>query len=234
VKFELDPLPYAKDALAPHISAKTLELHYEKHHKGYLEKLRKAIEGKPEAEKGLEDLIRSADGDLFNNAAQVWNHTFYWKSMKPDGGGEPTGPLRDAIETAFRSVDRFKQHFAEAATGEFGSGWAWLVLDRTGRLRVLSSSDAENPLQNDHKPLLTLDLWEHAYYLDYQNERGKYVQGFLDHVINWDFAEANLRDGVSSAAEEPGEGDRATDRRYREGATDFADSDEQKKAAREE
>lgn len=200
MKFEIDPLPYAKDALAPHVSARTLDFHYETHHKGYLEKLRKQIEGKPEADRELEDLIRTSEGNLFNNAAQVWNHSFYWRSMKPDGGGKPDGALLQALESGFGSFDRFKQRFAEAANGEFGSGWAWLVLDRSGRLRVLSSSDAENPLQQDQKPLLTLDVWEHAYYLDYQNERDGYVEGFLDHLVNWEFAEQNLREGSSELA----------------------------------
>ena len=192
MNFELPPLPYEKDALQPHVSARTLDIHYEKHHRGYLEKLRKAIEGKPEADQTLEDLIRTAEGDVFNNAAQVWNHTFYWRSMRPGGGGEPEGQLRAALDEAFGSVPDFKQTFAEAANGEFGSGWAWLVRDNHGRLRVMSSSDAENPLRRDYKPLLTLDVWEHAYYLDYQNERDRYVKGFLDHVLDWGFVTQNL------------------------------------------
>lgn len=200
MKFEIEPLPYSHDALAPHISARTLEIHHGKHHQGYMDKLRKQIEGKPEAEHSLEDLIRSSEGDLFNNAAQVWNHAFYWKSMKPDGGGEPAGELADALIAGFGSIDRFKAQFAEAANGEFGSGWAWLVLDPGGRLRVLSSSDAENPLQKGQTPLLTLDVWEHAYYLDHQNDRGGYVAGFLDRLIDWEFAARNLADASASAA----------------------------------
>jgi Fe-Mn family superoxide dismutase len=192
VKFEIPPLPYAKDALEPHMSARTVELHYEKHHKGYLKKLEDLVRGKPEAEHSLEDLIRSADGAVFNNAAQVWNHTFYWQSMKPGGGGRPSGRLRDALEQAFGSFDSFKQGFAEAASNEFGSGWAWLVSDPRGRLRILSTTDAENPLQQDLTPLLTLDVWEHAYYLDYQNERDRYIRAFLDHVLNWEFVARNL------------------------------------------
>jgi Fe-Mn family superoxide dismutase len=192
VKFEIPKLPYAVDALAPHVSARTVEIHYEKHHKGYLEKLRRQIEGKPEADRALEDLIRTSEGGVFNNAAQVWNHTFYWRSMTPDGGGRPSGAIRDALEAGFGSFEDFKQRFGEAANGEFGSGWAWLVLAPSGRLQVISSSDAENPLQTGHTPLLTLDVWEHAYYLDYQNERARYVEGFLDHLANWKFAAENL------------------------------------------
>ncbi len=192
MNFAIEPLPYALAALAPHIGAETVETHYEKHHKGYLEKLRKAIEGKPEGEQSLETIVKSAEGDLFNHAAQVWNHTFYWKSLDPGGDREPAAPLRSALESAFRSIDGFKRELAEAATGEFGSGWAWLVLDRSGRLRVTSSSDAENPLHKGHTPLLTIDVWEHAYYLDYRNRRGDYVQAVLEHLLSWDFAAQNL------------------------------------------
>ncbi len=195
MKFEIPPLPYAKDALEPHISARTLEFHYEKHHKGYLDKLRKAIEDKPEAEKSLEEIIRTSEGSTFNFAAQVWNHSFYWKSLRPGGGGAPTdGELARAVESSFGSYDDFAKRLAEAAKGEFGSGWAWLVMDGQGRLRVTSSSDAENPIQSGRQvPLLTVDVWEHAYYLDYQNERGKYVQGVIDHLLNWDFALENWK-----------------------------------------
>ena len=192
LKFEIPPLPYPKDALEPHLSARTLDVHYEKHHKGYLRKLEKLVRGKPEADHTLEDLIRSAEGDLFNNAAQVWNHSFYWRCLRPGGGGRPRGPLLDAIESAFSSLAQFKQEFAEAAVKEFGSGWAWLVKDTDGRLRVRSSDDAENPLRRGSVPLLTLDVWEHAYYLDYQNERERYVKGFLDHLLNWEFVAENL------------------------------------------
>jgi Fe-Mn family superoxide dismutase len=199
MKFEIPDLPYSKKALEPHISQETLETHYEKHHKGYLKKLKKEIEGKPEAEKSLEDLIRTSEGKVFNFAAQVWNHTFYWRSMHPDGGGKPTGELRTKIEQSFGSVDEFKQAFADAATGEFGSGWAWLVVDGHGRLRVRSSSDADNPLGSAQTPLLTIDVWEHAYYLDYKNERAKYVEAVIDDLLNWDFAQENFEDAVSGA-----------------------------------
>jgi Fe-Mn family superoxide dismutase len=191
-KIEVPKLPYPKDALAPHVSARTVDVHYEKHHQGYLRKLLAIIRDKPEAQQDLETLVRVSEGDLFNNAAQVWNHNFYWRSMRPGGGGDPQGPLHDRIVQAFGSVGDFKKQFAEAANGEFGSGWAWLVKDAHDRLRVLNSSDAENPLQHDQVPLLTLDVWEHAYYLDYQNERDRYVRGFLDHLIDWDFVAENL------------------------------------------
>jgi Fe-Mn family superoxide dismutase len=193
VKFEIPLLPYPKDALEPYVSARTLEFHYEKHHKGYLAKLRKAIEGKPDAERSLEDLIRTSQGSVYDFAAQVWNHTFYWRSMRAGGGGKPGRELLAALDGAFGSFANFKQALAEAANGEFGSGWAWLVLDAGGRLRVRSSSDADNPLGTTEVPLLTIDVWEHAYYLDYQNRRDQYVQGVIDHLLNWDFAQENLR-----------------------------------------
>ena len=150
------------------------------------------MRGKPEAERSLEALIRSASGEIFDNAAQVWNHTFYWLSMKPDGGGEPTDDLARAIDASFGSYRDFRAQFAQAAIGEFGSGWAWLVQDRSGRLRVQNSDDAENPLQQGLVPLLACDVWEHAYYLDYRNERKRYVEAFLDHLLDWDFVASNL------------------------------------------
>ena len=192
MKIHVPSLPYPKDALAPTLGPRTLELHYEKHHKGYLAKVQKMLEGKPEADGELEDLIRTADGALFDNAAQVWNHTFYWRSMRPHGGGQPEPALRDVLESAFGSVDEFRRRFAEAANGEFGSGWAWLVKDKYGRLRVQSSTDAQNPIREGFVPLLTCDVWEHAYYLDYQNERSRYVEGFLDRLVNWEFVAENL------------------------------------------
>jgi len=192
MKIHVPPLPYPKDALAPTLGPRTLELHYEKHHKGYLAKVQKMLAGKPEADGELEDLIRTADGALFDNAAQVWNHTFYWRSMRPRGGGPPEPALRDVLESAFGSFDEFRRRFAEAANGEFGSGWAWLVKDKYGRLRVQSSTDAQNPIREGFVPLLTCDVWEHAYYLDYQNERSRYVEGFLDQLVNWEFVAENL------------------------------------------
>jgi len=234
MNFEIPPLPYTKDALEPYLSAETLELHYERHHKGYLEKLRKCVEGKPEADRSLEELIRSSSGDLFNNAAQVWNHNFYWMSLDPKGGGKPEGELQSVIESSFGSIENFKERFAEAANGEFGSGWAWLVQDPTGRLSVRSSSDAENPLQRNLVPLVTLDVWEHAYYVDYRNERALYVETFLDHLLNWDFVAANLALATKphEGLDVQGEGNRDADRRYRDGATAFAESDRVAPAAR--
>jgi Fe-Mn family superoxide dismutase len=191
MKFELPPLPYEKAALEPYVSARTLDLHYEKHHRGYLTKLEKAIGGKPEAEKSLVDIIRTSDGKVFNLAAQVWNHTFYWSSMKPGGGGKPSGDLLAAIDRDLGGFADFKQRFAEAASGEFGSGWAWLIAGANQKLRVVSTHDADDPLRTNATPLLTIDVWEHAYYVDYQNERERYIRAFLDHVVDWEFAEAN-------------------------------------------
>ena len=192
MKFELPPLPYATNALEPHISERTLEFHYGKHHQDYMKKLKAGIEGTPDEQKTLEQLIQTCGGSIFNNAAQVWNHTFYWNSMSPDGGGMPSGSLAILIESDFRSLDNFIERFSAAAIGEFGSGWAWLIKRPDGHLDVINSSDAENPLQRGLRPLLTIDVWEHAYYLDYQNERGKYIQAFVKELINWDFAARNL------------------------------------------
>jgi superoxide dismutase, Fe-Mn family len=194
MKLTLAPLPYAKDALAPHLSARTLELHYEKHHRGYLQKLAKLIRGKPEENLSLEQLVRHTEGPILDNAAQVWNHDFYWRSMKPGGGGRPSNPLRELLVRNFGSVPDFKAQLAEAANTRFGSGWAWLLLDGRGRLRVESTPNAENPLQRGLRAILTIDVWEHAYYVDYQNERERYVKGFLDHLLNWDFVATNLQD----------------------------------------
>jgi Fe-Mn family superoxide dismutase len=192
MKFELPPLPYDTRALEPHISERTLEFHYGKHHQSYMTKLKAAIEGTSDEQKTLEQLIQSSAGSIFNNAAQVWNHTFYWNSMSPDGGGKPAGSIAGFIERDFRSTDNLIEKLSAAATGQFGSGWAWLVQRPDGRLDVTSTADAENPLQHGLRPLLTIDVWEHAYYLDYQNERGKYVQAFVSELINWDFAGRNL------------------------------------------
>jgi Fe-Mn family superoxide dismutase len=192
VKLEIPALPYPKEALAPYLSAETLDEHYEKHHKGYLHKLKKLVRGKPEEQQSLEDVIRHAHGDLFDNAAQVWNHDFLWRSMRPKGGGRPPNVLRELLTDAFGSFAGFKRSFAEAATGHFGSGWAWLVKDGRGRLRVESTANAGNPLERDCVPLLVLDVWEHAYYLDYRSERDRYVRAFLDHLLNWDFVAENL------------------------------------------
>jgi Fe-Mn family superoxide dismutase len=192
--FTLPELPYSKDALAPHISAETLEFHHGKHHKAYVDNLNKALDGKPEANKSLEEVIMSSDGPVFNNAAQVWNHTFYWSSMKPGGGGVPTGELADAITRDFGSFDKFKEEFSTAGATQFGSGWAWLVLDG-GKLKVTKTPNADLPMKHGQKALLTMDVWEHAYYIDYRNARPKYIETFLTSLANWDFALANLKKG---------------------------------------
>jgi Fe-Mn family superoxide dismutase len=194
--FTLPPLPYAEDALDPHISAKTMSFHYGKHHKTYVEKLNKAVEGKKLAEMKLEDLIVETAKDpamapVFNNAAQAWNHAFYWQSMKPKGGGEPSGKLADRLKADLGGMEGFKKAFAEAANGQFGSGWAWLVVE-DGKLKVTKTANADTPIAKGGKPLLVADVWEHAYYLDYQNKRADYVTAFLEHLVNWDFAAANL------------------------------------------
>ena len=190
--FELPSLPWPTDALEPHLSAETLDYHYGKHHKTYVTNLNKLTAGKPEAQKSLEDLIRTADGGLFNNAAQVWNHTFYWNCMKPDGGGAPAGKPGDAIKAAFGSFDTFREAFTEAATAQFGSGWAWLVRGGDGKLKVTRTGNADCPLRYGDTPVLTIDIWEHAYYIDYRNARPKYIETFLDHLVNWDFVAKNL------------------------------------------
>jgi superoxide dismutase, Fe-Mn family len=186
------PLPYDKAALAPHISAETLEYHYGKHHKAYVDNLNKLIEGTGLAGASLEDIIRQSEGGVFNNAAQTWNHTFYWQSMKPSGGGQPTGELAAAIARDFGSFETFVRDLSEAAMTQFGSGWAWLVSDK-GKLSVTKTGNADLPLKHGQRALLTIDVWEHAYYIDYRNQRAKYVQTFINNLANWDFALANLK-----------------------------------------
>lgn len=192
----LPDLPYAKGDLAPHISSDTLDFHYGKHHQAYVDKTNAAIEGTDLANADLVDIVRQAAGSnqgLFNNAAQVWNHTFYWNSMKPGGGGAPTGDIANAITDSFGSYDDFKSAFSDAGATQFGSGWAWLVA-KGGKLEVRKTLNAETPLTDAScTPLLTMDVWEHAYYLDYQNKRPAYMDAFLDHLVNWDFANANLK-----------------------------------------
>ena len=189
--FTLPELPYALDALAPQISKETLEYHYGKHHNAYVTNLNKLTDGKPEAGKSLEDLIKSAKGPVFNNAAQVWNHTFYWNCLKPQGGGLPSGALLEAINASFESFEEFKTLFTSMAVGLFGSGWAWLVKDEDGALGIEAMSNAGNPLVNGQTPLLTCDVWEHAYYIDYRNARAKYVETFWN-LVNWEFVAKNL------------------------------------------
>lgn len=189
--YELPDLPYSMNALEPHISQETLEYHYGKHHQAYVNKLNNLVPGTEFEGKSLEDIIVKADGGIFNNAAQVWNHTFYWHCMKPNGGGEPNGDLATAIEQAFGDFESFKEKFTNAALNRFGSGWAWLVKNSDGSLEVMNTLNAGNPLTENKKPLLTCDVWEHAYYIDTRNDRGKYVNNFWE-VVNWDFVEKNL------------------------------------------
>lgn len=190
--FELPALPWEKNALEPHITAETLDYHYGKHHNAYVTNLNNMTEGKPEADKSLEELIKTAEGGLFNNAAQVWNHTFYWNCMKPNGGGEPTGALAEAINGAFGSFDKFKEEFSNAAKTQFGSGWAWLVKGADGKLKVTKTGNADCPIRTGDTPLLTIDVWEHAYYIDYRNARPKYIETFLSSLVNWDFVAKNF------------------------------------------
>ncbi len=190
--FTLPELPYAKDALAPHISAETLEFHYGKHHQTYVTNLNKFAETDPSlAGRTLEDLILTTKGGVFNNAAQVWNHTFYWRSLKPGGGGAPTGKIGELITSTWGSFDAFKEKFTAAAIGQFGSGWAWLVQNADGSLEITTTSNAECPLTAGKRPLLTCDVWEHAYYIDFRNARAAYVGAWWN-LVNWDFANANL------------------------------------------
>jgi len=189
--FTLPNLPYAQDALEPHISANTLSFHHGKHHNAYVTNLNGLIEGTEHEGKSLEDIIKNSDGGIFNNAAQVWNHTFYWHSLSPNGGGEPSGALAEKINADFGSLDKFKEEFSNAAKTQFGSGWAWLVLDN-GKLKITKTGNAETPITQNQIPLLTLDVWEHAYYLDYQNKRPDYIETFLNKLVNWEFAAENF------------------------------------------
>lgn len=194
---QLPALPYDRTALEPHISGETIDFHYGKHHKAYVDNLNKMIEGTPFAEMPLEDIIRKAQGAMFNNAAQVWNHTFYWHCLKPasgssPGGGEPGGKLADAIAKAFGDFGKFKEQFSDTAVKTFGSGWAWLVQRPDGALALASTPNAATPLTGEDTALLTCDVWEHAYYIDYRNARPKYVEAFWN-LVDWDFAASNMR-----------------------------------------
>lgn len=184
--FQLPDLPYPLNGLEPHISAETLEYHYGKHHQAYVTNLNNLIPGTEFEKSSLEDIIKKATGGIFNNAAQVWNHTFYWNCLSPDGGGEPTGALAEAINKAFGSFEAFKELFTKTAISTFGSGWAWLVKNKDGSLAITSTSNAGCPLTTDQKALLTCDVWEHAYYIDYRNARPKYVEAFWN-LVNWEF-----------------------------------------------
>ena len=176
MSFALPDLPYAHDALEPHMSKSTFEFHHDKHHQKYVDTLNDLIKGTDNEGKSLEDIIKSSEGKLFNQAAQVWNHTFFWNSMTPNGGGKPTGAVAEAIDRDFGSYDKFAEEFSNVAAGEFGSGWAWLVADDAGKLSVISTHDADTPLAHGKKAIITLDVWEHAYYLDYQNKRPDYIR----------------------------------------------------------
>ena len=193
---QLPNLPYAETALEPHYSAKTISFHYGKHHKAYVDNLNKLTPGTPLDGKSLEDIVMASAGDasrvgVFNNSAQVWNHTFFWSCMKPGGGGRPTGEVARRIDQAFGSYEKFAEQFKATAVGRFGSGWGWLVLDG-GALKIVSTANADTPMVSKQTALLTVDVWEHAYYLDYQNRRPDFVQAFLDHLVNWDFVAGNL------------------------------------------
>ena len=189
--FSLPELPYARNALVPHISEETLDYHYGKHHQAYVNNLNNLIKDTEFATQSLEDIIQNSDGGIFNNAAQVWNHTFYWNSLSPNGGGEPSGPLLQAIIDSFGSFAAFKEQFSKAAVGQFGSGWAWLTKDKSGNLEIFSTSNAGTPMTQGKIALLTCDVWEHAYYIDTRNDRAKYVDSFWE-LVNWDFAQNNF------------------------------------------
>lgn len=190
--FTLPALPYAKDALAPHISAETLEFHYGKHHQTYVDKLNGLIPGTEFEGKSLEEIVKSSSGGVFNNAAQIWNHTFYWHSLSPNGGGAPKGAIADAINAAFGGFDQFKAKFNESAVNNFGSSWTWLVKKADGSLAIVNTSNAATPItEAGVTPLITVDLWEHAYYIDFRNARPKYLEAFWN-LVNWDFANQNL------------------------------------------
>ncbi len=189
--FELPALPYEKNALEPYISAETMEYHYGKHHQTYVTNLNNLLPGSGFEGKDLETIIKTSSGGMFNNAAQVWNHTFFWNGLKPNGGGQPAGALADAINASFGSFDKFKEEFTKVAVGTFGSGWAWLVKKADGKLALASTTGAGNPMTSGDIPLLTCDVWEHAYYIDYRNARPKFIEAFWN-LVNWDFVAKNF------------------------------------------
>ncbi len=199
MEHKLPPLPYAKDALEPAMSRETLEFHYGKHHRAYVKELNNLIKGTEFENAELEEIIRDASGPLFNNAAQTWNHTFFWNCMAPQGGGKPTGALAEAISRKWGSYAEFKEAFSKSAVSNFGSGWTWLVSKSDG-IDIVNTADADNPLKRGDEPLLTLDVWEHAYYIDYRNERPKFVEAFLKSLVNWDYALSNYENAVSAVA----------------------------------
>jgi Fe-Mn family superoxide dismutase len=187
----LPALPYAADALAPVISAETIDFHYGKHHQAYVTNLNNLVPGTEFEDASLEDIVMKSSGGIFNNAAQVWNHTFYWNGLSPDGGGQPKGELADAINAAFGSFDEFKAAFIKSGIGNFGSGWTWLVKNKNGSVEIVNTSNAANPMRDGKKPLLTIDVWEHAYYIDYRNARPKYLDEIWS-LVNWDFVASNF------------------------------------------
>ena len=190
--FELPPLPFPKDALQPIISAETFDYHHGKHHATYINNLNAAIANTPNESKSLEEIILSSDGGLFNNAAQTWNHTFFWNCLKPNGGGKPTGDLASAIDRDFGGFDKFREQFVKTALATFGSGWAWLVAEG-GKLKITSTGGADLPLKHNQTALFTVDVWEHAYYIDYRNARQKFVEAVVDKLANWNFVAENLK-----------------------------------------
>ena len=192
MEHKLPPLPYAMDALAPHISKETFEFHYGKHHQAYVTNLNNLIKGGEFENASLEDIVKKSSAGIFNNAAQVWNHTFFWNSMKPAGGGKPSGVLATAIDKKFGSYDAFKEAFTKSAVGNFGSGWTWLVKKADGSVDLVNTSNAATPLTGADKPLVTIDVWEHAYYIDFRNARPKFVETYLNSLVNWDFAAKNF------------------------------------------
>lgn len=189
--FELPPPPYKYDALAPHMSAETLEFHHGKHHKAYVDNLNKLIPGTEFEKMSLEEIIKKSSGGIFNNAAQIWNHTFFWNSLSPNGGKDPSGPLAEAINKEFGSTQNLRDQFTDACIKQFGSGWGWLVKTKEGSLKILTTSNAANPMTDGHTPLFTCDVWEHAYYIDYRNKRPDFVASFWK-LVNWDFAAKNF------------------------------------------
>jgi len=192
MKFQLPELPFAKDALVPHISEEAFDYHHGKHHAAYVNNLNKMIDGTDKADMTLEEIILNSEGGLFNNSAQTWNHTFFWHCLSPNSGGQPTGEIKGEIDKYFGSFDTFKEKFSAAAATLFGSGWAWLVKNDDGTLEIVQKSNAGTPLTDGKKPILTLDVWEHAYYIDYRNARPQFIDKFWD-IINWDFANKNLK-----------------------------------------
>ncbi|HLT21936.1 MAG TPA: Fe-Mn family superoxide dismutase [Bacteriovoracaceae bacterium] len=191
MEHKLPELPYAKDALQPHMSSETFDYHYSKHHNAYVTNLNNLIKGTKYEDMSLEDIIKNSEGGVFNNAAQVWNHTFFWNCLAPNAGGNPTGAIADKINAKWGSFDKFKEEFTKSAVGNFGSGWTWLVTNKAGELEIVNTSNAGTPMTAGHKALLTVDVWEHAYYIDYRNARPNFLNAFWN-IVNWNFVNSNL------------------------------------------